>query len=1626
MYSKNKLQKLVSMLFIAAILLSSFQNPVVSAQGNDGLKRQINAQSGKVNFISPESGKALPASKALGTFLRPQDAAMALAKRFAPEFGIKNPERELMELKKKQSEDGRLTVRYQQKYEGIPVMGGELIVNTNERGDLYSMNGEVSPELMLQTQPKIDAAQAAETALQAMAKWYEKTPANFNVSEPELWIFDESLLKPSNRPAELVWRMEATPKEVGMPVRELVLINAERGNISLHFNQVDTAWGFQNLSTRSYENTSQTPSLSETRPVYFELALDEARGWIYGSDSAGNKIDVISTTTLQLVKNITLASGASPRGIALSPDGSELVIAQSGAGSIIFINPDTNATITTIIPNVTIGPNIPWDVIYGRSGRLYSTGNPDSGGFDYIHVINTTTHLEINKSTHIVRSAPRLSISADKNSLYANSANFSPQELYKYDVSTDTILNPTNVTGSGFAAVVHIVDPASGYIFTNTGQVWPADLSAQIDSTGTTGEVMPIPSKNLVAVAASSLNSVVFISTSTFNIVASSTLQGPMGALVALSDGSKLFVSTNTGIYLLNLNPSLPSIIMVDNGSNQSTQTQTQFQLPLKVKVQNYLNQPMAGLTVTFTAPASGTSGTFAGTNTNIATAVTDANGIATSPMFSANAAQGGYIVQATVGGLASFASFGMTNANALVNTYTANNTTSLPGTLLCTQTNSNCTGGTNPHVDAAHKYAIGTYALYIGKHNRNSIDNAGMIIKSTVHYSSGYNNAFWDGTQAVFGDGSGWPLADDVVAHELTHGVTERESNLYYYYQSGAINESLSDLWGEYYDQTNGQGTDTADVKWLVSEDIAPGGTGAIRSMSDPTLYGDPDRMSHGYYYSGDGDNGGVHYNSAINNKAVYLMVDGGTFNGKTVTALGWDKTAAIYYEVNTNLLSSGSDYSDLYYALQEACKDLTGQYEITSGDCDQIKNALDAVEMSAPAYGGFYPAAPACGSDTAPTPLFQDAFESGTGQWDILGSGQWYLDDWYATSSTHMMWGSDYYGSSDSQLTMKSGVYLPPGPSYYLHFRHAFLFEYDSIYYDGGVLEYSTNNGATWLDAIPLFSAGKNYNGTLYNSPGSSNALKGRTAFVGDSHGYVSSQYNLSSLVGQTVKFRWRFATDQYVGFQGWVLDDVQIYKCDPHISGNAGAPGVALSYTDGTPKVVYSDARGKYSLPVSSGWSGTVTPSRAGLTFNPPNRSYSNVTTNRTDQDYTASVTITGNVGIAGVTLNYTGGSTIADGSGNYTITVPYGWSGTVTPSLSGDAFCPGSKTYTNLATSQVTQHYAHSACPQFNAMSQWTGDYSYNAQQWRVQYHPRLLGDVDGDGDKDIVGFGFDRVLVALSNGVNGFAPMTQWTTDYSYNLQQWRVEYHPRLLGDVNGDGKDDIVGFGFDRVLVALSDGTKFLPMQQWTTDYSYNAQQWRVEYHPRVLGDVDGDGDDDIIGFGFDRVLVALSNGSSFEPMTQWTTDFSYNAQQWRVQYHPRLVGDVNGDGKDDIVGFGFDRVLVALSNGSGFEPMTQWTTDYSYNAQQWRVEYHPRLLGDVNNDGMADIVGFGYDRVLVALSNGRGFASMVQATTNFSYNAQGWRVEYHPRLLGDVTGNGKADIVGFGYDRVLVATTP
>ena len=201
--------------------------------------------------------------------------------------------------------------------------------------------------------------------------------------------------------------------------------------------------------------------------------------------------------------------------------------------------------------------------------------------------------------------------------------------------------------------------------------------------------------------------------------------------------------------------------------------------------------------------------------------------------------------------------------------------------------------------INNAHDYAGDTYDFYFTRFSRDSYDNRGGTLKSYVCYGTNYQNAFWDGTRMTYGNG--FAAADDVVAHELSHGVTENSSNLVYSNQSGALNESFSDIFGEAVDLTNTGGNDSTSVRWDMGEDIP--GIGAIRDMMDPTRFGDPDRTNSSYYYCGTGDYGGVHTNSGVPNKAFALMVDGGNFNGYNVSAIGITAAAAIEYRTNTTI---------------------------------------------------------------------------------------------------------------------------------------------------------------------------------------------------------------------------------------------------------------------------------------------------------------------------------------------------------------------------------------------------------------------------------------------------------------------------------------------------------------------------------------------------------------------------------------------------------------------------------------------------------------------------------------------------------------------------------------------------
>jgi hypothetical protein len=396
-----------------------------------------------------------------------------------------------------------------------------------------------------------------------------------------------------------------------------------------------------------------------------------------------------------------------------------------------------------------------------------------------------------------------------------------------------------------------------------------------------------------------------------------------------------------------------------------------------------------------------------------------------------------------------------------------------------------------------------------------------------------------------VYGDYYGFPLADDVVGHELSHGVTDYESHLFYFYQSGAINEALSDIFGEFVDLTNGAGSDDPGDRWLMGEDVS--GLGAIRDMSNPPAYGDPDRVTHVNYVCSSADNGGVHSNSGVANKAAYLLTDGDTFNGYVVTSIGLSNTSELFYEVNANLLTSGSNFNDLYNALIQASFNIG----LGAGDRQEVEDAVDATEMDIRPCGDPVEA-PMCTGGLNPVDIFFDDLENpGSGNWASaadVGVNEWYypqnshsypFDATNTSSGIYNFWGYNQPTSADFSIAQTLDVSMPANA--FMHFKH--YWDFEETDYDGGVVEYSTTSGSSWIDAGSLFT-NNGYTGTIDTCCG--NPIAGQQAFTNESRGFTSSRLDLSSLSGQNVRFRFRIGTDESVDDYGWFIDDVRIYTC------------------------------------------------------------------------------------------------------------------------------------------------------------------------------------------------------------------------------------------------------------------------------------------------------------------------------------------------------------------------------------------------------------------------------------------------------------------------------------------------
>lgn len=267
-----------------------------------------------------------------------------------------------------------------------------------------------------------------------------------------------------------------------------------------------------------------------------------------------------------------------------------------------------------------------------------------------------------------------------------------------------------------------------------------------------------------------------------------------------------------------------------------------------------------------------------------------------------------------------------------------------------------NNTNKDNAALDA-HWGAEKTYDYWLSVHGRNSYDNAGAVIKSYVHYSSAYDNAFWDGTRMTYGDGSVFkPLtALDVCGHEIGHAVCTATANLAYQKESGAINEGLSDIWGACieYNAAPTKGT------WLVGEDIEQrAGHVALRSMSNPNQEGQPDTYGGSLWVSqtncqpnSNNDYCGVHTNSGVMNFWFYLATVGGSGTNDigsayTVAGIGITDAAKITYRAESIYMTSSETYTNCRAHTIQAATDLFGA---GSAQVIAVTNAWYAVGVGA-----------------------------------------------------------------------------------------------------------------------------------------------------------------------------------------------------------------------------------------------------------------------------------------------------------------------------------------------------------------------------------------------------------------------------------------------------------------------------------------------------------------------------------------------------------------------------------------------------------------------------------------------------------------------------------------------------
>ncbi len=518
-----------------------------------------------------------------------------------------------------------------------------------------------------------------------------------------------------------------------------------------------------------------------------------------------------------------------------------------------------------------------------------------------------------------------------------------------------------------------------------------------------------------------------------------------------------------------------------------------------------------------------------------------------------------------------------------------------------------------NADVDAVYDYTGDVYDYYFNAFGRDGYDDMGSAMVSTVNSAVfACPNAAWTfvNLQATFCPDT---VSDDVVAHELTHGVTQFTANLIFQNQPGQLNESFSDVFGERTDLFNsdsafvgstgttpwtahptGPGTDLPNnlrgagcsvpeagypdgVRWVLGEDAFgfTSGVGVLRDMWNPPCgqLASPDKASSALQTCSLADNGGVHSGSGIPNHAFAMLCDGATFNGQAISGIGPIKAGAVWYRALTIYLTVASDFTDAYDALNQSAADLVGTFPndprtglpsgsmFSAADAGEVDKALLAVELNLPDVCGetvpvFDSTPPAqCGAKTA---VFVDDFESGPGTWLVYNTGPPAPYDWIQTSGLPFGRGGtawycedrlagDCLGFGESAVHyLESPEILLPGAFTTLTMAFDQYVETEPRY-DGGNVEISVNFGPFQMLPTAAYRYNR-YNTSLFYATDSSNPLAGQVAFTGVGGDWGRTLVDLSTFVqpGDSLRVRFSFGKDQCFGFDGWYVDDFEIYDC------------------------------------------------------------------------------------------------------------------------------------------------------------------------------------------------------------------------------------------------------------------------------------------------------------------------------------------------------------------------------------------------------------------------------------------------------------------------------------------------